>query len=706
MAYKTDAMISDEVHKRYVYMRDNGHSDFVELATKCDLFFRGQQWAPEDKQRLRAHRRPALTINKILSTVGTLLGDQIKNRTEISFRARHPGYDPVAIALFKLFKYISDDNQLDWVRSDVFEDGIITGRGFYDVRLSFADNLQGEVDIAALNPKNVLIDPDADSYDPAKWSDVIVTKWLSPTEIEASYGKDAADHLKAKMERYVVHGADAVETQRDRFGGPAARGWSEGAQVPQARLIRIIDRQYRENTRREHFVDLQSGEIRPIPANWDRERIAAVVAQWGFSVIKHPTQRIKWRTVADDIVLHDEWSPYKNFTVVPYFPYFRRGKSVGVVENLIDPQELLNKVSSQELHVVNTTANSGWKVKTGALTTMTVADLESRGAETGLVAEVNDMDGLEKIQPNQYPSGLDRISYKAEEHIKTISAVTDTMMGQDREDVAAKAIMAKQQRGSSVHAKPLDNLSRSDYLLANVVLDIVQEYYTEPRIYNVVTDALTGASEELALNQPDQATGDIVNDLTMGEYQIIVTTQPAREAFEDSQFEQALRLKTEAGVAIPDSVLIENSRLMNRGEVLKQMQAAAQSPEAQAQQEMQMQLLQTQLAQAQADVDKTKAEAASKDAKAEATIAELHRKLAETEHQIETDNPEQRAAEKQQEMQMQREKHENDVQMQQEKHQMALMQGHDKHAFSMQTAAEQRTEKAQENKPNPTKEIK
>ncbi|WP_230685339.1 hypothetical protein, partial [Streptococcus pneumoniae] len=92
-------------------------------------------------------------------------------------------------------------------------------------------------------------------------------------------------------------------------------------------------------------------------------------------------------------------------------------------------QELLNKTSSQELHVVNTTANSGYKVRSGSLTNMTPEELEQRGAETGIVIETNGdpESDVVKIQPNQVPAGLDRISYKAEEHIKTISGVSDYM---------------------------------------------------------------------------------------------------------------------------------------------------------------------------------------------------------------------------------------------------------------------------------------
>ena len=188
-----------------------------------------------------------------------------------------------------------------------------------------------------------------------------------------------------------------------------------------------------------------------------------------------------------------------------------------------------------------------WKLKAGALKNMSIEELEQKGASTGLVIELDDIQNAEKIQPNQTPQGLDRISYKAEEHIKTISNISDSMMGFDREDVAAKAIQAKQSRGSINMTKVMDNLERTDYLIARNVIDIVQEYYTEPRVMNITHDDLLMQSETIEVNTFDEATGELVNDLTLGEYDIIITSTPYRATLEDSQFEQAMAMR-EAGV--------------------------------------------------------------------------------------------------------------------------------------------------------------
>lgn len=603
---------------RYQQVRDLGHAEFVKKADRCNDFFGGNQWSEIDKAMLQMARRPALTINKILSTIGNVMGEQIQNRTDISFQPRSGAPAETAEILTKVYRQIADSNQLDWKRTDVFLDGVISSRGFFDTRLDFTDAMMGEVRITRLNPKNVLIDPDAEDYDPDTWNDVLTTKWMTWQDIEMLYGKDKAEQLKGRGASSFPYGYDSIENDRDRFGKthPENNYTAPFDQDQVLRNIRVIERQYKELTRMDHFVDLATGDLRPVPENWSKERIAMAQQQFNLGVVKRMVKRIKWCVTADNVVLHEEWSPYKHFTVVPYFPYFRHGQTIGLVENLLDPQEYLNKVTSQELHVINTTANSGWKVLSGALSNMTIEELEQRGAETGLVVEVNNMEGLDKIMPNQTPQGLDRFSYKAEEHIKGISGVTDYMMGSAREDVSAKAVAMNQSRGSLNLAGPQDNLQRTDFILARNILAMVQEFYTEPRIMNITSNRLTGDVEQIQVNQPDPYTGMITHDLTIGEFDVIVSNTPARETLEDSQFEQAVSLR-ELGVQIPDETLIENSRLNRRSDIIKQMREAANGTEAQYQQELKKMAAELELAKQRAEAERASADAELKQAKAE-----------------------------------------------------------------------------------------
>lgn len=618
--------LANEVWCRYAWLRDNGHLSYVQKASKCEDFFVGMQWDQNDLALLKAYKRPALTINKIISTIANVLGEQIFNRTDVAFKPRNEGAtSEVADALTKVFMQIGDNNQLPWVRSDVFCDGVVGSRGFFDVRLDFTDSLRGEVRVEQLNPKNVLIDSDADEYDPDKWGDVIITKWMSPDQIEVLYSAADAKLLRGRQDSYFPWGYDSIDRDRDRFGTP--RGlYTYGSQPDQtdgnARNIRVIERQWRKLDKVLHFVDIETGDMRPVPFDWDDQRVQAHLAQNpNLTVTKKLIQRIRWTVVADNVVLHDDWSPYKHFTVVPYFPYFRRGRTVGLVENLIGPQELLNKVSSQELHVVNTTANSGWKVKRNALQNMSTAELEQRGAQTGLVLELDEIANAEKIQPNQTPSGLDRISYKAEEHIKSISGVSDYMQGFAREDVAAKSVTANKQSGQANLAKVMDNMNRTDFILARNILDLVQEYYTEQRLLFITTDRMTNATEQLTVNQSTPE-GEIVNNLTLGEYAVVITNQPERDTFEDSQFDQAMAMR-ERGIALPDKVLIQASRLKNKADIIKDMEGDAESPEAQRAAALQARSQEAEVAKLEAEAMQKQTDAQLKQAKAQKELASV-----------------------------------------------------------------------------------
>jgi len=594
---------------RYVYSRDNGHTLYSAKARVCENFFAGEQWDPDAKAKLARQRRPALTFNKVLPSAAAIFGEQLNNQADISFKATKNGVQETADALQKVFIQIGNANNTHYIESEVFADGVITSRGFFDARMNFDTNIFGEVDVSLCNPRNVVIDPDAEEYDPDGWKDVFLSKWLSLNDIEMLYGKRASQELGAKSssDRYI--GYDFMDTRPDTFAGEGHRFPEDNSKYN--RRWRQLERQHKQIQMKEHFVDMISGETRVIPDGMPREKIQLILQEFEVSIIKRKTECIKWTVTIDDVMVHNEESPYKHFTVVPFFPFFRRGRTIGLVENLLDPQELYNKVRSQELHIVNTTANSGWKVKTGALQNMSIEDLEERGAETGLIAELNDMDGLDKITPNTVPTGMDRISYNSAEDLKEISMASDSMRGFDRADVAAKAIAAKQAQGSSNYSKIFDNLNMTRMLLGRNILDMVQTFYTEPRLIHITGNAPGEQDETMMINEVSPE-GEIARDLTLGEYSLVVTSVPARETFEETQFEQAVQLR-ELGIAIPDEVLVENSHLARKGELAAKMAGGPSEEEAALQKqlaELELQAKQLENRKAMAEQKKIESEAA------------------------------------------------------------------------------------------------
>lgn len=665
-----DSLKAREQWLRYVYARDTGHINFVKKAARCEDYVAGEQWDEADKAALRAARRPYVTVNKTLITLSSIVGEQIETRNEIAFRPRSGASSTDAEIHTKVFRFIGDANQLDWVRTAVFSDGAVTSRGYYDVRLDFSKNLAGDVAITQLNPRNVLPDPDASAYDPDTWGDVMVSTWFTADDIELLYNKPDADALRQRADSAWAFGYDSIDFGMDRFGGNAVIGTNITEEMrPMLRNIRVIERQHRMLKKQKVFVDVRNGMKRDVPDTWEKEEVSQFLNEnKHLIVVDEVVKRIRWTVTADDYVLHDDWSPYKHFTVVPYFPHFRYGRTVGLIEGLLDPQDLLNKTISQELHVVNTMANSGWKVRTGTIMNMTMEELEEVGAKTGLVLEVNgdpDKDVV-KIQPNAIPTGLDRISFKAENFIKTISGRGDSVMGLDRADVSGDAIAEKKQSADVPLRPALDNLVRTDWMMARNVLDIVQQYYTDPRILNITHDDLTGEVQQVSINQPRPGTGEVMNDLSLGEYNIIVVSQQAKRTLEESQFQQGVAMR-ELGIMIPDRFMIQNSNLVDKDKIVKAMDDQANSVAAQTMEKTKVLGAQLEVAKLKGEASHLEAQALQAKAKAAETLAKATKEAAGTDSEMEIEK-----ARHEQEMQMMREKHALEMQIKREEAAMKM----------------------------------
>jgi len=644
--------VSSKQWDRYVRARDNGHLEYVEMAKKCDAFYRGDQWDESDVAALDAEGRPALTINTVLPTVNTVLGEQSTRRADVQFKPRRGGEEAVAHTLTKLYLQIADNNKLDWVEQQVFSDGLILdGRGYFDVRIDFSDHVEGEIRITAKDPLDILIDPDAKESDPKTWNEVFETKWMTLDEIEELYGKKKAEELRFIAENGNGYGRDSIEYEENRYGDLDSTDDYLGAGIPgddeyrNVRALRVIERQHKRMTRVMCFVDPETGDTRDVPEPWSEAKAKKFAKQYSLNLIRKVKRKVRWTVTCDKVVLHDDWSPYNDFTVVPYFAYFRRGRPFGMVRNLLSPQEQLNKIASQELHIVNTTANSGWMVESGSLVGMSSDDLEEHGAETGLVLEYNrGSTPPVKIQPNQIPTGLDRISQKAALNIKAISGINDSMLGTDSAEVSGVAIQAKQNRGAIMIQVPLDNLRKTRQYLAEKILDLVQTFYTERRVIMITNEEDPLKPREPMVINEMSPEGQIINDLTIGEYDVVISTAPARDSFDEVQFAEALNLR-QVGVAIPDDAIIEYSHLARKQELAKRIRVlTGQEPptpeqaEAMAmQQQMAMQQLQLEIAKLEAEVRKLQSDAAVNIAKVQ-DMAEVQPQLRLTELQSQIDS--------------------------------------------------------------------
>lgn len=618
-----DLFTASENQRAFRRAHDAGHDEYVARCLRCNDFYRGAQWSQEDSAKLDSEGRPHLTLNLVLSTANAIIGEQMDRKMEIRYSPRGTGTDETAFELNQLTRFILQENRYDDTEDTVFADGIIGGRGYFDIRINYDKNLFGDIDIVHEDPVDIIPDPNAKDADPSTWSEFFISRWMTPDEIGVEYGDGKKEILYRLNELGSISDPDDLEYYSQTFAGRDDQG--NDVERRKLRRVRVIERQYYEPTKALHWVDCQSGDFRMVPHHVEEDAAKAFAEQNGLYLMEKPIRRVRMTISADSVLLYDDWSPYRTFTIVPFFPYYRRGNPFGVVENLLSPQELLNKTSSQELHIVNTTANSGWIVEEGSLTNMDETDLEQRGAETGLVI-VHRRGGTapEKIQPNQIPAGIDRISQKAANTIRDVSAVNTAMLGLASSDASGRMVESQAARGQVQVSVILKNLQKCRRTLANKILELVQDFYTDTRYYQIThDDAVLGKSEQTRFINGVDEHGNILNDVTCGQYTVEAVFAPAAGSAAEMQFNEAKALR-DLGIAIPDYVMVQYSQLRNRSELAELLKAQQgfgdQTPEQQQLQEAQMQntmaKLQLEVQQIDAEIAQIRARTSLDEAKA------------------------------------------------------------------------------------------
>lgn len=578
---ETQTTIAESNFREYIRYRDTGqHNEYVKRAKKGNDYYLGKQWEEKVKSDLEAAGRPALTINLCLNKINTVAGEQISKRVDVTFKPKGNGAsEGIASDLNSLFETIFEENQFEWLETEMFMDGIIEERGFLDLRLDFDEHIAGEARLRNLDNRDVLIDPDGKAYDPDTWGGIIETRLYSLNEIEAEWGVGKRRELESSAEAGTNYRSDSMAFTTDTtFGGESVRPVTgvDPLAKRQIRHVRVVSRQYYKMVQAYHFVDMIAGDMKMVPAKWTEEQMNEFAARNRLGLFKKLAKKIRWCISADHTVLSDSWSPFRHFTTIPYFCYFRRGKSASIMTNLISPQENLNKLSSQILHVVNSVANSGWIIEEDSLANMDEAELETQGSKTGLVISYKRQATAPiKIEPNKIPTGLHHMKTDAAQQMNEISGIDDVLGGTASAEFSGVALNHQEARGIRKLLLPIDNLRRTRWILARNLLDLIKDHYKEQRVIYITDKSKPDGSnrETKIMNQRDAA-GRIINDITLGDYEIVIGSKPARDTFNDHQLAELLEFR-QVGVQIPDHWMIRYSTLENKVELEQMLSEAA-----------------------------------------------------------------------------------------------------------------------------------
>jgi hypothetical protein len=355
---------------------------------------------------------------------------------------------------------------------------------------------------------------------------------------------------------------------------------------------------YRAYRKQDLLIDTETGETKEWSGN-DTEKLKLFLKTYPSVIVANndiPTVRMT--IIVQGRVVFDGPNPmgvddYPFVPVVAYYnpqvPYYPL-RVQGIVRGLRDSQYLYNRRKIIELDILESQLNSGFIFKPDALIDPEDVHMTGQGKGIGVKREYDIASSLQQIQSPAIPPTTLQVSESLGKEIEDISGVNSELLGSAIDEKVGILAMLRQGAGLTTLQGVFDNLDFAQKLLGRLRLKLIQANFTPGKVKRIIEDEPKPQFYNKAFGIYDTAVEEGLN----------TTTQ------RQMQFAQLLQLK-EAGIAIPDEVILEAMTVQNKKQLIDTVkanqQAKSQIEQMQIQSAIEEQEAKTNLAQARAKAD-------------------------------------------------------------------------------------------------------
>lgn len=441
------------------------------------------QWDEAVIIQLDNEGRPHLSLNKCMPTINLISGYQRRYRESLSVLPRRGGTTGAATILTELGRHSVDMSRPngDFVNSEMFFMGCIGGKWWSGIDLDYSyDVIDGDIRFSSWSCFDVHEDPLFRGYDvnrndplmPCRF--IFQSRWLELDQIAMLYPDKKLD-----IEDY--HGALGELTPRSghvRVGALTAANDTDDYSTDMAQigsdpnLRGGMNRQYRlrrcwYKTWKQHTYMLHKGTN----AVWDvTERVPTarrLAEELDQLVIlpPRPVPTLHYQDFLCDLELTYQADPLYGLCEYPLFrfcPYWLDGYTMGLLDNLKDPQKELNKRRSQMLHHLNQSANSGFQYERGTLTSEQAENYERNASRAGFLGEYEPNHAKpEKIVPTPLSDGHLKAALLAEDDFEKITNLNTATRGTSdgRGVESGEALKTRREQGLTSNEGPFDHFN-------------------------------------------------------------------------------------------------------------------------------------------------------------------------------------------------------------------------------------------------------
>lgn len=582
-------------------------------------YYDGKQWTEHEAAELRARGQAPIVYNVIAQSINWILGSERRARMDFKVLPRRKEESKAAEAKTSLLKYLSDVNRSPFHKSRAFGDAVKAGVGWMETSIQDEDDGEPITDRYE-SWRNIVWDSTSTDLDLADSRYLFRAKWVD-VDVACAFFPDRAEQIRMAVvegERYGAFDSsdgddpmDYAEFDRDDHG------LSRNIVTHKRQRVKLIECWYKRPVKVPKLIrGVFKGE--PFDANDARHVMAQ--AQDVESVAERPMMRMHVAIMTHGDLLYHAVSPYRHnkFPFVPVWGY-RRGRDglpYGVIRQLRDIQDDINKRASKALHILSTN-----KIIMDEGAVDNVDDLIEEASRPDAVIIKRSGKMLElNADRDLAPAHLDLMARNIG-MIQQVGGVTDELLGRRTNAASGIAIQARQEQGSVTTNALFDNLRLAEQLRGELELSLVEQFMTDEKQFRIL--GARGNSDFITVND-----GLPENDIANTKADFVISEQDWQTTLRQAAVEQLMmmiqKMPPQVGMVMLDLV-VENMDIVNRDELVKRIRQItgqkdpdqteptqedmAQQQAAQQQQQIQQEMVMTQLAEAKAKAAKIAAEA-------------------------------------------------------------------------------------------------
>ena len=512
-----DSQSDGRIEEAKQFLRLCNDSDSNNRAEALDdvRFAAGDQW-PVDVQNSRVlEARPCLTINKVDAYIRQICNQQRQQRPRIKVHGMNNDSDAkVAEIITGITRHIENQSDADQAYDHAFEYCVKMGWGYWRVTTDYVrdDSFDQEIYIKRIeNPFSVYFDPNSVEPDGSDAEKCLVTTVVSKAVFKKMY-------------------PNAEDTQ-----GFSSRGTGDTeSEWVTKEDIRIAEYFYTEREK-AMIIQLSDGTT----GYSDEMPSKEALAQAGITVIdKRDTWRkkIKWcKLTAMQILEEGEWAG-KFIPIVPVYGQEVRvddkHKKFGLVRMAKDPQRMYNYWSTALTETVALAPKAKWLLAEGQ-----DEGHENEWAMANIKAmpvlryKQTDIEGRiapapTRLQPEPPPAGVMTALQGMNQDLQAVVGIFDpAQLPQGMQ--SGKSLQGQQAQADMTNFHYYDNLTRSIRHTGRIILDLIPKIYDRQRVMRIIGD--DGKPEMVTINeqgQDEQGVSKVLNDVTVGEYDVVMETGP------------------------------------------------------------------------------------------------------------------------------------------------------------------------------------